>query len=1829
MNYSTTSTESATACDSYTWAANGQTYTTSGTYTATSTNAAGCPHTSTLNLIVNYSTSSSEYATACDSYTWNANGQTYTTSGTYTATSQNSAGCTHTTTLNLTVNYSTTSSESATACDSYTWGENGQTYTTSGTYTSTSTNAAGCTHTATLNLTVNYSTSSSETAFACDSYTWNANGQTYTTSGTYTATSTNAAGCTHTTTLTLFVSYSTSSSEYATACDSYTWNENGQTYTTSGTYTATSQNSAGCTHTTTLNLTINNSTTSTQSATACDSYTWSENGQTYTTSGTYTATSTNAAGCTHTATLNLTVNYSTTSTESATACDSYTWSADGNTYTVSGTYTATSTNASGCTHTSTLNLIVNYSTTASEYATACDSYTWNANGQTYTTSGSYTATSTNSAGCTRTTTLYLTINNSTTSTQSATACDSYTWSENGQTYTTSGTYTATSTNAAGCTHTATLNLTVNYSTTSTESATACDSYTWSANGQTYTTSGTYTATSTNAAGCPHTSTLNLVVNYSTTASEYATACDSYTWNANGQTYTTSGSYTATSTNSAGCTRTTTLYLTINNSTTSTQSATACDSYTWSENGQTYTTSGTYTATSTNAAGCTHTATLNLTVNYSTTSTQSAAACNSYTWSANGQTYTTSGTYTATSTNASGCTHTSTLNLVINYSTTSTQNTTACDSYTWSANGQTYTTSGTYTATSTNTAGCTHTSTLNLTINHSSTSTESATACDSYTWAANGQTYTSSGTYTSTSTNASGCTHTSTLQLSINHSTSSTQNVTICAGQSYTPPGGTPQNTSGTYVTTTTNSQGCTHTTTTNLTVLNPIVVTATPGSIHCNGGTTTVTVSATGGTGTYTSGTGSIPNQGAGPHTYTVTDSQGCTGTTSITITQPNALTMGSCSHTDATCNGGTGSVTAGAVSNAVGPVSYVWKNASNVTVGTTATVSGLAAGTYTLTVTDDCFSRTCSQTIAQPTAMSMSACSHTNATYSGASNGSVSAGAVSNAVGTPSYVWKNASNVTVGTSATVSGLPAGTYTLTVSDNCTSTTCSQTITQPAPMSMGACSHTDVSCNGGSNGSVSAGTLSNASGTPSYTWKNSSNVTVGTTATVSGLAPGTYTLTVTDPSGSVTCSQTISQPSAVTSSATQGAAIACYGGTTCVTVTASGGTPPYYGTGTFCGVTAGTSSYEVSDSKGCMSTSSVTITEPSKVEASAPTTTPASCANNDGTATTSGSGGTPNYSYVWKNSSNATVGTSATATGLTAGTYTVTVTDANGCTGTNSAVVGSSGGGSSSAPGVISGPSGACRGQNGVQFCVDPVVGATSYSWTLPYGATGSSTGNCITVNFGTKYSGGQICVRTNSACGASPYTCKTLVRFTASPAKPGTIIAAANHCANACNPYSVSPVTNATGYYWSATSGLTLQSGQGTTNAVFCASSTFTSGTVSVLAYNCYGYSSTRTITVIGNPGAPVWYNSGGDNLTVGVCAGSTGQYEVAALAGVNTFVWSAPAGAVINDRMGHTGNPLTVTGRDPIENEYEVDITFPSGFVSGNVTVYGVNSCGAGQPATLAVRSTPIPPASISGPTSGVCNTSSNYYEIAASPGATGYTWTVPANAQIVSGQNTTKIKVKYLSGFTSGNITVKANNACGSSATTVLTVSGAPATPGAISGSSTACKSYTNKTYSISSVSNASSYTWTISGGAQITSGQGSNSIKVKFTTSTSSTVTLTVKANNSCGSSSAVSKTIAVNLSCRTSEDSPIVNEQSLSAYPNPTSGKATVSFTADRNAKYTMKVVDMIGNILVNESISATEGFNTNEINLENVAKGIYLISVQTEGEEAQTMRLIVE
>jgi hypothetical protein len=214
------------------------------------------------------------------------------------------------------------------------------------------------------------------------------------------------------------------------------------------------------------------------------------------------------------------------------------------------------------------------------------------------------------------------------------------------------------------------------------------------------------------------------------------------------------------------------------------------------------------------------------------------------------------------------------------------------------------------------------------------------------------------------------------------------------------------------------------------------------------------------------------------------------------------------------------------------------------------------------------------------------------------------------------------------------------------------------------------SQTNVSCNGGSNGSASV-TASGGTSPYTYSWSPSG----GTGATASGLAAGSYTCTITDAASSqITKSFTITQPSALSSSVISQTNVSCNGGSNgATTITASGGTgslsynwtpgnPTGDGTLSISGITAQTWTCTITDANSCTKTQTVTITQPTAI-ASSVTTNNAACSGiPNGSATIAASGGSSGYTYSWSPSG----GTSATATGLSAGSYTVTITDANAC-----------------------------------------------------------------------------------------------------------------------------------------------------------------------------------------------------------------------------------------------------------------------------------------------------------------------------------------------------------------------------------------------------------------------------------------------------------------------------------------------------------------------------------------------------------------------------------
>ncbi len=243
----TSSTLNAYDCNSYTL--NGQTYTSTGTYTQVIPNLVGCDSIITLNLTIG-STNTTINQTQCNGQPFVFNGQTYTTAGTYNQYYTNAAGCDSNTIINLNFGSPSTYAYNDVACDVYFFGN--QIITASGIYTNVFTNASGCDSIVTLNLMINNSVYGTATMINCGPVVWN--GQGLTMSGVYTGYFVSSLGCDSVIDLYLTINPIDFSNATDTVCQQLVWN--GQTYTTSGIYTGVFQNTYGCDSTVTLNLTV-------------------------------------------------------------------------------------------------------------------------------------------------------------------------------------------------------------------------------------------------------------------------------------------------------------------------------------------------------------------------------------------------------------------------------------------------------------------------------------------------------------------------------------------------------------------------------------------------------------------------------------------------------------------------------------------------------------------------------------------------------------------------------------------------------------------------------------------------------------------------------------------------------------------------------------------------------------------------------------------------------------------------------------------------------------------------------------------------------------------------------------------------------------------------------------------------------------------------------------------------------------------------------------------------------------------------------------------------------------------------------------------------------------------------------------------------------------------------------------------------------------------------------------------------------------------------------------------------------------------------------------
>jgi hypothetical protein len=431
---------------------------------------------------------------------------------------------------------------------------------------------------------------------------------------------------------------------------------------------------------------------------------------------------------------------------------------------------------------------------------------------------------------------------------------------------------------------------------------------------------------------------------------------------------------------------------------------------------------------------------------------------------------------------------------------------------------------------------------------------------------------------------------------------------------------------------------------------------------------------------------------------------------------------------------------------------------------------------------------------------------------------------------------------------------------------------------------------------------------------------------------------------------------------------------------------------------------------------------------------------------------------------------------------------------------------------SATPGTITGVASVCAGAQQT-YSIAAVTNASNYTWTAPANASilSGQGGLSVVVQYTSAFVSGNVSVVSSNCSGTS--AAKTLaITKVAVPGTVGTISGVtAGACSAETRTYTVAALTNTTSYNWTAPANASILSGQGNTSVVVQFAAGFTTGTLSVKGVNCSGTSVTARTLALSNVTATPTVLTG---PATAVCAGSTQTYSTAAVTGATSYLWTVPTGAVINGA----------------NNGISISVTFPSPFTTGAVTVKSATSCYTSAAKSLTVYSTPVTPTSITGPLTAVCSGSTQTYSCTASTtGATGYNWTVPTGATILTGATTNSITVQFPTPFVSGAVTVKASNSCGQSVAKSATVSSTIAQPGVIAGTSTKLCGGGSYTYTIAAVTGATGYTWIVPTGWTITANTGT-SVTVSIPTTTFTTATLSVTAQSACGNSTARTLTLS---------------------------------------------------------------------------------------------------
>ncbi|AKD53813.1 SprB repeat-containing protein [Spirosoma radiotolerans] len=692
---------------------------------------------------------------------------------------------------------------------------------------------------------------------------------------------------------------------------------------------------------------------------------------------------------------------------------------------------------------------------------------------------------------------------------------------------------------------------------------------------------------------------------------------------------------------------------------------------------------------------------------------------------------------------------------------------------------------------------------------------------------------------------------------------------------------------GAYSVTVSDGAGCRSTATVNVNSVSGPQLTLTPVDAACHGSASgSVSVGVTGGSGSYTyrwsngSTSASLSGLVAGTYSVSVTDGSGCVASGQVTVGEP-AIILAVYNPVRGVCPSVVGDIVPVSISGGSAPYTYRWN-----TGATSAGLTGVSSGTYTVTITD---ARGCVATgsavlvaptcpVVCPTPIGLNLV--VTAAQCGSATGQITA-SVTSGVAPYSYVWSNGQS-----GRSLSGLASGIYSVTVTDGngCTGVVSNVTLPGSQAPTVSLVSVSPAACGQASGGaSVSA---SGGSGAYTYQWSNGAS-----TSSVSGLSAGSYTVSVFDGSGCQGLLTVVVPGSSSLSLTASATPAACGNASGSASVSASGGTTPYQYkwssgalTASVSGLASGAYSVTVSDAGGCSATMTVNVNSVSGPSLSV-NATPAACnATASGSATAVASGGSGVYTYQWSSGQSTSV-----VSGLSAGTYTVSVTDGNGCKASQQVVI--------SQPAAIlaiySPARIVCPSTVGSITQVSISGGTAPYSYSWSNGATSAGLNNVGAGSYTVTITDARGCVATGTAT-LTPANCPPVC-----PPLGINLVVTAAECGSATGQITASLTSGTAPYTYVWSNGQNGPTITGLSSGVY--SVTVTDGN------GCTGVSG--SINLPGSQAPAVSLVS----VSPAACGQATGGASVSASGGLAPYSYSWSNGASTSSVSGLSVGTYTV----------------------------------------------------------------------------------------------------------------------------------------------------------------------------------------------------------------------------------------------------------------------------------------------------------------------------